>query len=74
MGFHCDGCGRGQRFDNPPDFSPYDLQVIRRPNGDRHWLCACCRGRAFGGVAVSEQVARDREAYAGGPRVVQPSS
>lgn len=59
--FRCDGCGRGT-----------SLRVHQRPNGDEHWLCSSCSKRAYGAVAVdvAAEVARDRAAYAGGPRVV----
>lgn len=72
MGFYCDGCGRGQRRKNPPDVSPYDLKVHRRPNGDQYWLCISCQPRAYGSVPVdvAAQVALDREVHAGGPRVL----
>lgn len=75
MGFYCDGCGRGQRRNNPPDVSPYDLQVHRRPNGDQHWLCTSCQPRAYGSVPVDvvQQVAEDRAKHGGGMRVLQSS-
>lgn len=63
MGFQCDGCGRAT---NHP-------LAHQRPNGDQHWLCASCQPRAYGSVPVdvAEQVRRDREAYAGGPKVLR---
>lgn len=60
--WQCDGCG----------LATIALHVHRRPNGDEHWLCTRCQPRAFGAVPVDvvEQVKREREVHAGGPREV----
>lgn len=60
----CDHCGKSTPLAS--------LRQVQRAGGCRLWVCLACR--PFGAVDVAEQVARDREAYAGGPRVVQPSS
>lgn len=57
----CEGCGR--RRD--------DIEPVQRASGCQLWLCAPCRRTtlALGTIDVAEQVASDRDAYAGGPRL-----
>ncbi len=57
----CEHCGR-------PVAHVADLRQIRRTSGCRMWVCRRCD--PIGTVDVIEQVARDRAAHAGGPRLV----
>lgn len=59
----CDHCGKSTQLAS--------LRQVQRAAGCRLWVCISCE--PYGSVDVAEQVRRDREAYAGGPKVLQSS-
>lgn len=65
-GYHCEGCA-SQVID------PSGLEVVQRASGCRLWLCHSCRRTTLAlgtkPADVPAEVARDREAYAGGARI-----
>ena len=66
-GYHCEGCASRV-------IDPSGLQVVQRTSGCRIWLCYSCRRFTTIGLGtkpadVPAEVARDRDAYAGGARI-----